>query len=137
MNYSARLLFLFILFGFCSVYNSQTIVTDDLKPDPEREKMFFPYLATRHGGPESTLTWKESNTIQYYRELWYYCNSFTVRKDYFNEGGALTESIIDISRFESQRKRNEDAIVVLPGLKDVLVLFPEKELIYKPEYVRQ
>src|SRR5688572_23247496 len=137
MKYSARLFFLVILFLWCSDYNSQIILTDDLRPDPEREKMFFPYLATRHGGPQSTLKWKQSNTIQYYRELWYYCNSFKVKKDHFKEGGELLESIIDISRFESHRKKHENAIVVLPGLKDVIVLLPETELIYQPEYVKQ
>ena len=136
--HSARLLF-FISF-FCLVipdYFSQPTVSDALIPDPAREKMFFPYLAVRHGGPEGTLKWKESHTIQYYQELWYYCKSFSVQKNYFPEGGELQESIIDISRFESQRKQNEIAIVVLPGLKDVLVLLPGRELIYKPEYVQQ
>jgi hypothetical protein len=134
--YSARLFVLVIFFLFYSDYNSQVILTEELRPNVEREKMFFPYLALHHGGPESTLKWKESNTIQYYRELWYYCNSFSVKKDHFNEGGELIESIVDISRFESQRKKTENAIVVLPGLKDVLILLPEKDLIYKPDYVK-
>ena len=42
------------------------------------------------------------------------------------------EEAIDISRFESNRKQNEEAIVIIPGFKDVIVLLPTTKLIYKP-----
>jgi len=137
MNYSARLFFLCFFWGICTVFSAQVTVTDPVRPDPAREKMFFPYLAVRHGGPDATLKWKESNTMQYYRELWYYCNSFVIQKNYSDEGVALPESIIDISRFESQRKQNETAVVILPGFRDALILKAGKDLVYKPDYVQQ
>ncbi len=68
----------------------------------------------------------------YAKEMWYYTESFYVKRNYNNEGITLDESIIDISRFESQRKENEEAIVTLPGFKDVIVLIPNNKLIYKP-----
>ena len=39
---------------------------------------------------------------------------------------------LDISRFEHARKEMEEAILVLPGYKDALVLLPINKLIYKP-----
>lgn len=120
-----------------SLFYSQTAISPDvLKPDPEKEKAFFPYLAVRHGGPEATLSWKKSNTLQYYKELWYYCESFSVKRNHLASGDLLNVSIIDISRFESSRKQNEEAIVILPGFKDVLVLKSLNQLIYKPDYVK-
>jgi hypothetical protein len=108
--------------------------TDALKPDPLKEQMYLPYLAARHGGFEGLSKWKESNTILYYMELWYFCESFSIKRNHFSEGQGLNEAIIDITRFESHRKAAEPAIVQLPGFKDALVLLPESELIHKPVY---
>lgn len=113
--------------------HGQSIDPSVLKPDPEKETKFLPYLAVRHGGFPAVYEWKKSNTVQYYKELWYYCESFYIKRNHFNEGVTLNESIIDISRFENSRKENEEAIVILPGYKDVIVLLPSKGLIYKPE----
>lgn len=94
--------------------------------------MFLPYLAVRYGGMIGIEEWKKNNRLLYFKELWYYCESFYVRRNYLSEGISMDEGMIDITRFESQRKENEEAIVVLPGFKDVLVLLPNNKLIYKP-----
>jgi len=104
----------------------------DLKLNPEKVKKFLPYVEYKHGGTTGFPAWKETNKLQYTKEMWYYSESFYVKRNYLNEGIALNEEIIDISRFESNRKENEEAIVVLPGFKDVLVLLPANKLIYKP-----
>ena len=86
----------------------------------------------RHGGPEGLSDFKKNKPHEYLKELWYYSESFYVKRDYLDEGVSLDESIIDITRFESSRKSTEESIVILPGFKDVLVLFPLNQLIYKP-----
>ena len=68
----------------------------------------------------------------YAQEMWYFSESFYVKRDHLSSGIVLNEEIIDISRFESHRKDNEEAIVELLGFKDVLVLLPKSKLIYKP-----
>lgn len=130
-----RALFVAAFMSGSSAAFSQTGIasSESLTPDPVKEKMFFPYLAVRHGGPDATEAWKKNNTYQYYKELWYYSESFYVKRNYNSTGVTLDESIIDISRFESSRKSSEEAIVVLPGFRDVLVLMPSDKLIYKPQ----
>lgn len=125
--------FLVCLFISCSLLSfsqSNSLSSEQLKPDPDKEQKFLPYLAVRHGGMPAIENWKKNNTYLYYQELWYYCESFYVKRNYLNEGVTLNESIIDISRFESSRKENEEAIVTLPGYKDVLVLLPASKLVY-------
>jgi hypothetical protein len=123
----------FLTLSFCSFSQEQKELSG-LKPNPEKELKFAPYLATRHGGLERMEEWKKSNTVLYYKELWYFAESFYVKRNYLQEGVVLDESMIDISRFESSRKANEEAIVVLPGFKDALVLIAADKLIYKPEF---
>ena len=77
--------------------------------------------------------WKNNNTYQYYKELWYYCESFYVKRNHLPQGVELNESMIDITRFESSRKEFEEVIIILPGFKDALVLLPAYKLIYKPK----
>src|SRR5688500_13064111 len=108
-----------MLTGVCY---SQTLTT--WKPDPKKEAMFLPYLAVRHGGMSTIQEWKKNNSSQYHKELWYYSESFYVKRDHLAQGVTLDESIIDISRFESSRKQDEDSYVILPGFKDALVLIP-------------
>jgi hypothetical protein len=134
MKTSFKLILLGLLVIFSFENNAQTNIVEphNLKPDPEKEQMFLPYLAVRHGGLASTEIWKKSNTVQYYKELWYYCESFYVKRNHLKEGVTLNEEIVDISRFEYARKENEEAIVVLPGFRDVLVLLPANKLVYKP-----
>jgi hypothetical protein len=131
INYKALLV---IVLAFSSQLCAQvnSFETNSFKPNPEREKMFYPYLAVRHGGPSGTEEWKKSNTVQYYKELWYYCESFYIKKDHFAKGVSIDEAMIDISRFEANRKQDTEAIVELPGYKDALVLLPIEKLKYYP-----
>lgn len=134
MNRNSKLFLAYFLVLTSFFCGAQTISPNQLKPNPEKEKMYLPYLAARHGGPEMLAEWKKSNTLLYYKELWYFTESFYVKRNHMAEGATLNESIIDISRFESHRKNGESVIVELPGFKDVLVLTPTEKLIYKPEY---
>lgn len=106
--------------------------TTEIKLDAEKIKKFSPYIHFKHTGYGSFDEWKENNKLLYTKELWYYSESFYVKRNHLSEGITLNEEIIDITRFESQRNENEEVIVILPGFKDALVLLPGKKLIYKP-----
>lgn len=108
----------------------------EFAPDAVKEAMFFPYLAVHHGGPEATLKWKQSNTLQYYRELWYFCESFSIQRNYLQAGEQLNEAIIDISRFESHRHSDTAVAYVIAGYRDAIVLQPRKTLKYFPDYLK-
>ncbi|MDO8999403.1 MAG: hypothetical protein Q7W45_06530 [Bacteroidota bacterium] len=131
MKTNIKLLFIGI-FAFMSFFSfSQD--WSKIKLDPTKEQKFEPYLVFRHGSAgQDYQTWKANNKFQYVKEMWYFSESFYVKRNYSNEGATLNEEIIDISRFESNRKANEEAIVTLPGFKDVIVLLPTSKLIYKP-----
>jgi hypothetical protein len=109
---------------------------DTYKPDPKKEAMYLTYLAVRHGGIADIEKWKQSNTVLYYKELWYYSESFSVKRNYLAEGVKMDEAGIDISRYENSRKENEEVVLILPGYKDVLVLLPSNRLIFKPDYLK-
>ena len=111
---------------------AQVNTPGELKPNPAKEQMFLPYLGVRHGGPQGLAAWKKDNVLQYYKELWYYTESFYVKRNHLPDGVVLNEEIIDISRFESSRHAHDEAIVILPGFKDALVLLPTDKLVYKP-----
>jgi hypothetical protein len=104
----------------------------EIKLNPEKVKMFTPYLQVRHGGIQGLETWKSTNKLLYAKEMWYFSESFYVKRNAHPDGQVLDPSFIDISRFESHRKQDEEAIVDMPGFKDVLVLMPASKLIYKP-----
>lgn len=125
----SKLVFVFIAFFLCLSGNAQVI---GLELDPEKERMFKPYLTYRHQGPEGLEQFKREHPHEYLKELWYYGSSFTVKRDHFSVGDPLDESTIDISRFENFRKEDESAIVVLDGYKDVLILLPANQLLFKP-----
>jgi hypothetical protein len=129
-------MFKIILSGFFIFFyifsEAQITSPNDLKPNAEKEKKFLPYVAILHGGIEKLEAWKQENTYQYFKELWYYTESFYISRNYLKEGLVLNEEIIDISRFEFNRKQSEESIVIIPGFKDVLVLYPSNKLIYKP-----
>ena len=120
-------------FNFFYIFTEAQITSpNDLKPNAEKEKKFLPYVAILHGGIEKLEAWKQENTYQYFKELWYYTESFYISRNYLKEGLVLNEEIIDISRFEFNRKQSEESIVIIPGFKDVLILYPSNKLIYKP-----
>jgi hypothetical protein len=118
-------------FAFCSF---QAFAQSSFTVSPEREKQFGIYLATRHGGPEGLAEFRKADSKQYLKELWYFSESFYVERNHLPEGIAFDESAIDITRFEHLRKPNEDAIVIMPGFKDVIVLLAGNKLFYKPDY---
>jgi hypothetical protein len=105
-------------------------------PDPVKVQMFSPYLAAHYGGQQGLEALKSSDRFLYFRELWYFTESFSIVRNHLSQGITLDESIIDISRFEGQRKYDEEVIVILPGFKDALKLMPGKQLLHKPDYAR-
>lgn len=92
---------------------------------------FTPYLIPRHTSVKAFEAFKANHKEEYLKQMWYYSRSFYVKRNHLVEGVTLDESIIDISRFEQHRKASEEAIVVLPGFKDVLVLLPANKLLYQ------
>lgn len=106
--------------------------TSELKLNPEKVKKFIAYVEFKHGGAQAFPAWKENNKLQYAKEMWYYTESFYIKRNNSTEGITLDESIIDITRFEASRKESEEVVIQLPGFKDALVLLPNNKLIYKP-----
>jgi hypothetical protein len=105
---------------------------DEIKLNPERIKMFLPYVEWNHGGAQKFPEWKATHKMLYAQEMWYYSESFYAKRNVAPEGQVLDESIIDVRRFESQRKENEEVQINLPGFRDAIVLIPGNKLIYKP-----
>lgn len=133
MKAASRLyLTLFFIVTTCLTY-SQNASVNSIKLDPDKVKLFSKYLEFKHGlEPGGFESWVLNNPDLYIKEMWYQTESFYVKRNHLSEGITLNEGAIEISRFESHRKANEEAIVVLPGFKDVLVLLPANKLIYKP-----
>lgn len=112
---------------------SQSIVPgDNLKINHENEVKYSKYIEYKLSPTQDFKTWKDSNKLLYAKELWYYSESFYILRNYNKDGYKMDESQIDISRFENFRKETEEAIVNIPGFKDVIVLLPNNKLIYKP-----
>jgi hypothetical protein len=113
---------------------SQNEKIESLKLDPDKVRIFEKYPAFKHGlEPGGYEGWKSQNPLLADKEMWYYTESFYIKRNHLTQGITLDESVIDISRFETQRKPNEETIVTLNGFKDVIVLIPANKLIYKPE----
>ena len=120
---------------FSSLVYSTVFISQNNTPSikPDADKKFDPYIVVKHGGTKQFEEFKKNNYTIYRKELWYYSESFYIKRDKFTSGISLDESIIDISRFENQRKQNEEVIIEMPGFKDVLVLLPSNKLMFKPE----
>lgn len=116
---------------------TQTIDVSAYKPTPEAEKMYSPYIMAKKmiNDVPTFEKWKESNKIQYFKELWYYSKSFTVIHHVNDEGITIDESIIDISRFDWVRDSVKEIYIPLTesGYNDTIVLLPINKLLYKPE----
>lgn len=104
-----------------------------LQISKEKEAMYTPFMYWRHSGKEGLEQFKREHPHDYLKELWYYCESWQVEKDYSTTGVALDLYVVDISRFEHYRKDSEPFYLVLPGYKDAIVLLPANQLIYKPQ----
>jgi len=128
-----KILTFFLITFFCSSSFSQTDNIDQFRPDAEKEKKYMKYVAVGHGGLENIESWKNSNTVLYYKELWYYAESFYIKRNYLEQGESLDESIIDVSRWENQRDATVEKIIILPGYRDVMVLLPKNKLKFRPD----
>lgn len=102
----------------------------NVKLDPIKEKKFLPYLELRHGGAEATKKWKEENKYEYVKQMWYFTESFKIKRNAQTTGVTIDEAGIDITRFEAERKANEETVINLPGFKDAIVLLPSKDCFY-------
>jgi hypothetical protein len=130
-------LIVILLFLVCPLSSgAQNVAQPGFTPDPVKVEMYLPYLAARHGGPEALETWKQNNLVLYYKELWYYTESFSVKKDHVSEGVPMNARAIDISRFEHQRDPGKEVILLIPGYRDALVLKAGNDLKHKPDYVK-
>lgn len=131
---SIRFLFIGFLFlstgTFAQVSSSNS--SQDIVLDPIKVSIYEKYCSWKHDlEPGGFVQWKANNPDLYLKEMWYYTESFYIKRDSLTTGIALPESSIDISRFETKRKPAVEKVVVLPGFKDVVVLMPENKLIYK------
>ena len=99
---------------------------------PTKESKFSPYIEAKYDFQQNFTTWKIENRFLYIKEMWYHAESFYVIRNHSKEGVRIDESMIDVSRFESYRKENEQVTIALPGFKDAIVLLAGSELIYKP-----
>ena len=127
MKLKAVLLFFTITFWF----NKLISQTNSLQPTTEKEAKFNPYMLARHQGTEGLAEFKKNHPHDYLKELWYYSESFYVKRNHLAEGVAMDEGMIDISRFENYRLETKEYILILPGFKDAMVLLPLNKLIYK------
>lgn len=122
-----------IIFLVFTLVVSAGAQVNPLQISKEKEAMYTPFMYWRHGGKESLEQFKKEQPHAYLKELWYYCESWFVAKDYSATGVALDLHVVDISRFEQYRKDSEPFYLVLPGYKDAIVLLPANQLIYKPQ----
>ncbi len=125
-----RLIVFIFIVGFFSLGNLFG-QTQEIKLDPVKVEKYLPYIKYKHSWEGDFETWKSNHKLLYTQEMWYFSESFYIKRDHFPDGGVLNEDIIYISRYESQRKENEEVIIKLPGFKDALVLIPGNKLLYK------
>jgi hypothetical protein len=131
MKLNINIIILLLTFCFSAAINAQT---NSLEVSEEKERKFQPFMYHLYGGPEGVAEFKRDNRYEYLRRLWYYAESFYIRKDVNKDGTfSLMDSDIDISRFEQFRKESEEAIYSIEGCKDVIVLLPANKLIYRPK----
>lgn len=120
----------FLALVFCKPIWGQQI--QDIKLDPEKVQKFGVYVKYKHSYEPGFEVWKENNKLLYAKEMWYYTESFYIKRDHFLDGLVLNEEIIDVSRWEYMRKPDEEVFVRITGFKDALVLLPGNKLLYKP-----
>jgi hypothetical protein len=123
------------IFIFLALMMSQNVSAQsiqDIKLDPVKVEKYLPYIKWKHSYGDGFEAWKENNKLAYAGELWYYTESFYIKRDHFSDGLVLNEEIIDVARWEHARKPNEEVIVRVIGFKDALVLIPGNKLIYTP-----
>jgi hypothetical protein len=127
------LLFLSLTLGI----KSQTKIPTNLthywdSVSPVKKAMFTPYVRLKHWDEKNYSDWQKPHKPQFIKEFWYFAESFYIKRNVFERGTTLDESIIDISRFEHLRKENVEFEYHIPIFKDVIVLLPKNKLLYKP-----
>ena len=113
--------------SFYTAEQSQALL--GIKNDKSAQK-FEPYVRAKHGAGFDFESFKKNQKMEFYKELWYYSKSFYIKNNYLSSGHSMDESMIDISRFDSARKFDEETIIKIDGFKDVIVLSPTKKLLF-------
>lgn len=134
IDYKLPLIAFFLISFYTSIsQNNNLKLIQVITLDSNKVNMFIKYPRFKHDlQPGGFNQWKNDNPILYKKEMWYYTESFYIKRNFLPDGITLPEAAIDITRFESQRQTNAETIITLDGFKDVLVLIPGKDLIYKP-----
>lgn len=134
INYKLSFITIFLISFFTSFSQNDNLKSFQvINLDSNKVNMFVKYPRFKHDlQPGGFEQWKNDNPILYKKEMWYYTESFYIKRNFLPDGITLPEAAIDISRFESQRQTNAETTITLDGFKDVLVLIPGKDLIYKP-----
>ena len=134
INYKLSFITIFLISFLTSFSQNDNLKSFQvINLDSNKVNMFVKYPRFKHDlQPGGFEQWKNDNPILYKKEMWYYTESFYIKRNFLPDGITLPEAAIDISRFESQRQTNAETTITLEGFKDVLVLIPGKDLIYKP-----
>jgi hypothetical protein len=134
MQKSTRLFFIVVLFPFVLSSQVSSSSNQDLVLDPAKVAKYEPYVVLRHAAyePGGYAAWKADNPGVYFKEMWYWTESFYIKRDHLTQGIVMDEAMIDVSRFERQRSDTAEVIVTFPGYKDAMVLLPRQQLLYKP-----
>lgn len=133
LNFKQVLAFVF-LFSFNSFFAqvSSSASNQEIVLDPAKVLIFEKYVEYNHSFETGGYAqWKANNPDLYKKEMWYYTESFYIKRDHFTTGEVMNEGMIYIPRFENQRMPSTEVIIEFPGFKDVLVLIPIDKLIYK------
>lgn len=129
-----RVFTILFLFSSSIVFSqvSSSSSNQEISLDPVKVSIFEKYCVSKHSfEPGGFAAWKAANPDLYQKEMWYYTESFYIKRDYLNNGITMNEGMIDVSRFESQRQPATEVIVTFGGFKDVMVLKPANDLLYK------
>jgi len=129
-----HILFVVFFFSFNSFFSqvSSSSSSQEIALDPVKVNMFEKYCVWKHSfEPGGFAAWKAANPDLYQKEMWYYTESFYIKRNHLSIGDTMDESMIDVSRFETQRSADQEVIVTFGGFKDVMVLIPGNQLIHK------
>jgi len=129
MKTNTKFLMLVLAVGL-SFFGFSQAVNTNITLDAAKVAKFEPFLAVRHSVNQDFATWKSQNILQYTKEMWYFSESFYIKRNVLSTGVTLNEEIIDITRFDQTRSQTAEVEVQVPGYKDVIVLLPENQLLY-------
>lgn len=105
----------------------------EIKLDANKIKMYLPYLQAKLGlSTPAFNAWKENNKSLYAKEMWYYTESFYLKKNQNINGANINVEQFDVSRFEHLRSIDAEVIIPMEGFKDAIVLLPKSKLLYHP-----